>query len=335
MFKIAFSLLLLVITTFTPVVYAYSNFAERPDVQAFIQHMVKKYHFKQAQLETLFSEVKVRPQVVQQIKKPAESEAWYIYQKIFITESRIQQGVDFWQKHEAALRKAEKTYGIPASIIVATIGVESKYGEKIGAHRVIDALTNLAFSESRRANFFRKELEQFLLLTREEDLDPTKIMGSYAGAIGQPQFMPSSYRHYAVDFSNSGKTDLMYDQVDVIGSIANYYNKNGWKQYWPVAMPAKIIGSRFQYLTRTGRIKQPLTVGELSEYGVVSKYKINDDHLKVKVLELENRYNAEYWLTFHNFNVIKRYNASNLYAMAVFQLSSYIDYAYKQRKGNG
>ncbi|TAK72372.1 MAG: lytic murein transglycosylase B [Gammaproteobacteria bacterium] len=311
-----------------------TNYAQRKDVQAFIQQMVKKYHFNATDLEALFSTVKVRPQVIRLIKKPLEQEPWYTYRMLFVSEWRIQHGVEFWNKYEKELRRAEETYGVPASIIVATIGIESRYGERMGSYRVIDSLSNIAFSRSPRAPYFRKELEQFLLLTREQHLDPLKVMGSYAGAIGQPQFMPSAYRYLAVDFSSSGKIDLMHDEVDIIGSIANYYRKMGWKTDEPVVAPALIIGDRYHYLLRNDKIKQSMTVSELMKYGIVPRTKISPEQQKVKIIELQNYYNNEYWLGFHNFDVIKRYNASDLYAMAVYQLSSYITLL-RDRLNNG
>lgn len=304
-------------------VYADENFVHRPDVEAFMQKMVEKYQFKKDELVYLFSQVKLRPQVIRHINKPLEREPWKTYQMLFVNEWRIKHGVSFWNQYATALAKAEEEYGVPASIIVATIGIETKYGQKTGDYRVIDSLSNLAFSDSPRANFFRKELQEFLILAREEHLDPLKIMGSYAGAIGQPQFMPSSYRHYAVNFSKSGKTDLMNDEIDVIGSIANYYSKHGWRSNEPIAVQALVIGNRYYYLMRKDQITKQLSVAELSQFGIVPKTKINPD-LKVKVIELQSYYSREYWLGFRNFFVIKRYNASDLYAMAVYQLSTYI-----------
>lgn len=306
-------------------VYAEDGFLARHDVQEFIQLMVQKHHFNQAKLKKIFAEVKVRPQIMQRMNKPFEKQPWLTYQMLFVTKNRIEKGVEFWQKHQKTLSKAETMFGVPASVIVATIGIETKYGERKGDFRVIDSLTNIAFSDSMRAGFFRKELEQFLLLTREEKLDPLKILGSYAGAIGQPQFMPSSYRHYAINFSKSGKTDLMDDEVDVIGSIANYYKKNGWHTDGPVAVRAFKIGSRYNYLKHKQKIEEPLTVAEASRLGLITKTNQLNDTLKVKVIELESNYAKEYWLGFHNFNVIKRYNSSDLYAMAVYQLSTFIE----------
>lgn len=318
------SIVLFISAIVSPLVYADMSFANRQDVQQFIQTMVKQYHFNHQALTILFSQVKLRPQVLNSMNKPLEKEPWSLYQRLFVNEWRIQHGVEFWHKYAEVLNQAEQTYGVPASIIVATIGVETKYGQKTGEHRVIDALASIAFSHSTRAAFFRSELAEFLLLTREEKLDPLKVMGSYAGAIGQPQFMPSSYRHYAVNFSKSGKTDLMYNEVDVIGSIANYYKKHGWTPNASIAVPAVVIGDRYNYLMRNNKIKQPMTIAELARYGIVPKYKVLPDDLPVSVIELQHRYSKEYWLGLHNFAVIKRYNPSDLYAMAVYQLSSYI-----------
>lgn len=319
-----FCLTLLLLCCLANPVYADDAFVDRKDVQEFIQKMVKQYHFDKQKLSDLFSSVKVRPQVIRHINKPLEKEPWRLYQMLFVNEWRITHGVEFWNKYADALQAAEKTFGVPASIIVATIGIETRYGQKTGEYRVMDSLSNLAFSDSPRAGFFRRELEQFLLLTREQDLDPLKIMGSYAGAIGQPQFMPSSYRAYAVNFSGSGKTDLMNDEIDVIGSIANYYRKHGWAMNEPVAVQAVIMGDRYNYLMRDKRPNQPYKISDLARFGVIPKIDVPFDNIKVKIIELDNRYSKEYWLGFRNFDVIKRYNQSDLYAMAVYQLSYYI-----------
>lgn len=322
--KLTISILLFCFLSHFAFAQTQTGFAQRKDVQDFIQLMVKKHKFNKQQLVSLFQAVKVRPQVIRHINKPLEKEPWHIYQMLFVNEWRIQHGVKFWNKHETVLKKAEDIYGVPASIIVATIGIETKYGQRTGEWRVIDALTNIGFSDSTRAPFFRKELEEFLLMTREQHLDPLKVLGSYAGAIGQPQFMPSSYRYYAVNFSKSGKIDLMHNEIDIIGSIANYYQKKGWTRNEPIATQALMLGDRYNYLQRKDKINQPLTIAELTRYGIVPKQKNIQDGMKVKVIELQNHYSKEYWLGFHNFDVIKRYNSSDLYAMAVYQLSNYI-----------
>lgn len=319
-------LIALLITSLSQAAYADAYFAQRADVQAFIDQMVKKHKFKKAELVKLFSEVKLRPQVIKHINKPLETNPWNTYQLLFVNEWRIEHGVKFWNKYADVLHRAEMKYGVPAGIIVATIGIESKYGQRMGEYRVMDSLSNLGFNDTRRAKYFRSELEQFLLLTREQKVDPFKIMGSYAGAIGQPQFMPTSYRYYAVNFSGSGKIDLTNDTADVIGSIANYYSKSGWKINGPVAQQAIVMGQRYEYLRKKNQIPQYLPIRELARFGVVpkNKYAYDEENLKARVIILENHYNKEYWLGYNNFAVIKRYNSSDLYAMAVYQLSNYI-----------
>ncbi len=324
--RIFTQLLCLFLFIFAAPLYADSHYAERPDVQAFIKKMVKKYHFNNKELTALFNKVQPRAQVLHHLNKPLEKEYWSTYQRLFVSEWRIEHGLKFWNKYSDALKRAEKMYGVPASIIVATIGVETRYGERTGDYRVIDSLSSIAFSDSRRAPYFRQELEQFLLLSREQHIDPLKMMGSYAGAIGQPQFMPSSYRAYAVNFSNSGKIDLMHNEVDVIGSIANYYSKAGWKITEPVAIPANKLGDRYTFLTKKGKLSKSLTLAEVGNYGIIPSRPVPnvDENLKVNVVTLQSRFSKEYWLAFHNFGVIKRYNPNDLYAMAVYQLSAYI-----------
>lgn len=300
-------------------------FVNRPDVKHFIDFMVKKYHFNEKTLTDLFAQVKLRPQVIQHMKAPLEQRAsWHTYQMLFVDEWRIQRGVRFWDTYADILTKAQMTYGVPASIIVATIGVETRFGSRIGGYRVIDSLSSIAFSDSSRAVFFKSQLTEFLLLCRDQGFDPLKVMGSYAGAMGQPQFMPSSYRYYGVDFSHSGKIDLMNNEADIIGSIANYYHQYGWKMDEPVAIPATIIGERFRFFIRDKKPGEWFTLAQLARYGVLPTVKINNPKLKARVLILPSRYSNEYWIAFHNFYVIKHYNPSDMYAMALYQLSVYI-----------
>jgi membrane-bound lytic murein transglycosylase B len=303
--------------------FASENFTTYPEVQAFIKKMVKKHHFKPAELNRIFSQVKVRPKVIRTLKAPAEQLPWYRYKIIFLNETHIRGGVNFWNKHAATLAKAEKIYGVPASIIVATIGAETKYGSNKGDYPVIDALTNIAFSDSPRAAYFKSELEEFLLLTREQHLDPLTVKGSYAGAIGQPQFMPSSYRRYAIDFSGNGKIDLTNNEDDVIGSIANYYKKHGWKTNQEIAIPTVTQSSRYRFLFQ----KSPppkVTIGDLAEYGIYPYASKLPNDQKIRVIALQAYSSNEYWVGLHNFDVIKRYNNSDLYAMAIYQMSYYI-----------
>lgn len=294
-------------------------FVNQPDVKVFIQQMVTKNKFREKDLLRLFNAVIVRQRVVQNVKYPVEQKPWYFYRMMYVTEKRIAEGVIFWNTYQDVLAKAEKTYGVPASIIVATMGVESKYGKKTGDYRVIDALVNLAFGSTLRTAFFRQELEQFLLLTREQRLDPLTVMGSYAGAIGQPQFMPSSYRHYAVNFSGNATIDLNHNEADVIGSIANYYHQNGWQPNQPVVIPASIMQGEFQW----NFVKpKAISFAELLYQHVIPDAALLPKQNKLLILQRD--FGNEYWLSYHNFDVIKRYNHSDLYAMAVYQLSYFI-----------
>lgn len=293
------------------------NFSrQEPEVVAFINKMVEKHHFDRTQLTNLIESVKKRPQVKQQATSKRPPKPWHIYRAVFVNPNRIAKGLAFWETYQAALARAEAIYGVPASIIVATIGIETNYGAQTGKFKVIDALVNQAFSQGYRANYFRRELEDYLLLSREQSFDPMYMMGSYLGAIGQPQFMPSSFRHYAVNFSNDGKIDLANDETDVIGSIANYYQKNGWRKNETIAMPVSAASGEFAFnLIRP----KPISFTELV------KKQATLSSTESRLIKLQTQYGSEYWLGSHNFNVIKRYNHSDLYAMAVYQLSYYLN----------
>ncbi|MBA3661507.1 MAG: lytic murein transglycosylase B [Gammaproteobacteria bacterium] len=282
--------------------------------------MVKKHGFKSKFLTQLFTTVKPRPQILSKMKYPLERKPWSLYRKLYVSELRIAKGLAFWQAHAATLARAEARYGVPANIIVATIGVESKYGETVGKYCVLDALVNLAFApEGKRRTFFRNELEAFLLLAREQNLSPETILGSYAGAIGQPQFMPSSFRHYAVNFSGHTKIDLTNNVDDVIGSVANYYHQNGWEKNQPIAMPISMRGGKYQLgLTKP----KSISLFEMLESAALQM--TVPPTRDPRFIILQTNYGNEYWHGFYNFDVIKRYNHSELYAMAIFQLSHYL-----------
>lgn len=299
---------------------ANTQFANRPDVNLFIQEMVKQHHFKKASLVALFNTVKVRAAVIRKIRAPLEKEPWDLYQRLFVTEWRIRNGVAFWNHYQTALAQIEKKYGVPASIIIATIGVETKYGLHTGQFRVIDALSNIAFSQSPRAPFFRNELKEFLLLTREQHWDPLKVHGSYAGAIGQPQFMPSNYRRYAVSYNGHSQTDLSNNELDIIASIANYYKLHGWVSQQPIAMPISLVSRKLPFFLGKKKESRTLSQSDFTDYNL----KPDDDFIKRnphKIISLSTYWGNEYWWGFHNFDVIKRYNPSDSYAMSVLQLS--------------
>jgi len=234
----------------------------------------------------------------------------------------VADGVAFWHEHESTLNAVEARYGVPPQIIAGIIGVETRYGNYMGSHRVIDALTTLAFNYPPRAPFFRSELEHYFLLVREEDMDPLQPIGSYAGAMGMPQFISSSYRRFAVDFDNDGRRDLWDSPADIIGSVANYFSEHGWQRNKPVVALATVSGESYRAVL-TGVLKPKHTLGELRQAGAQVGPTWSDD-LEATLMELETSDGVEHWVGLHNFYVITRYNHSPLYAMAVYQLGQEI-----------
>ncbi|WP_137820121.1 lytic murein transglycosylase B [Pseudomonas sp. 2FG] len=297
-----------------------ADYEGSPQVAEFVAEMTRDYGFAGEQLVSLFREVERKQTILDAISRPAEKvKPWKDYRPIFITDSRIARGVDFWRQHEAALARAEREYGVPAQVIVAIIGVETFYGGNTGSYRVIDALSTLGFDYPPRAEFFRKELKQFLLLAREQQLDPLTLKGSYAGAMGLPQFMPSSFRAYAVDFDGDGQINIWSDPDDAIGSVASYFKRHGWVTGEPVVSTAQINGEQADEGLTQG-LDPVKTVGQLRALGWASHEALRDD-LAVTAFRLEGEAGPEYWLGLPNFYVITRYNRSAMYAMAVHQLS--------------
>ena len=324
-----FSSVLLAVLLFSPLAAAADNYNDQPQVQAFIDMMVDKHGFTRKELVTVFNEAKRREDILELMRKPAEKRLkWYEYRKIFLTPSRIEGGVDFWQDNADILAKAEATFGVDPQVIVAIIGVETRYGSSTGRHRVLDALSTLAFDYPPRSEFFTGELEHFLILAREEDIDIVETTGSYAGAMGYGQFIPSSYRAYAVDFDNDGKRDLWNNKRDIIGSVANYFKQHGWKTGTPVAVRAKVEGDAYQAILDLGY--KPNTVLDAMRHDGITPLKPMPDDLVAALLRFEQKNGPEYWLGFNNFYTITRYNHSPLYAMAVYQLSEEIREAYAQ-----
>jgi len=302
---------------------------QRADVQAFIREMAARHGFKAAQLQATFSRAQAQPSIIAAMSKPAEAKPWFAYREIFVNPKRIQGGVQFWRTHASALARAEQVYGVPPQIVVAIIGVETQYGGNMGKYRVFEALSTLAFGYPRRAAFFRKELENYLLLTRAEGIDPLNLRGSYAGAMGLGQFMPSSFLSYAVDFDGDGHRDLWRNPTDAIGSVANYFKKNGWRSGQPVAVPATVSGTRYPALV-SQRLNPPKSsVAQLRSQGVTPREPVSDAQAAM-LLEFAGQTGPEYWLGFDNFYAITRYNRSQLYALAVYQLSQAISAQYAQ-----
>jgi membrane-bound lytic murein transglycosylase B len=298
-----------------------ANIADRTDVQAFIQQMAKRPGFARGELEKLFRQVDIQDKVLDAISKPYEAKPWYQYRKLFLTEARIQGGLTFWANNQAALADASRRYGVAPEIIVAIIGIETSYGQNTGNYRVIDALSTLTFNYPKRADFFRKELESFLVLSKQEGIDPLIPKGSYAGAMGLPQFMPSSYLNFAADLDGDHKRNIWSNPADAIGSVANYFSHHGWQTGEAVAFPASIEGDKYHHLL--GKDLRPShTLTQLMSAGIRLPSKPSlPSTTKAKLLALDGEASTEYWLTLQNFYAITRYNHSPLYAMAAHQLS--------------
>lgn len=279
-----------------------------------------------AELQAAAAQARVRQEVLDTISKPWEAKPWHRYRPLFVTPERIRDGVGFWQRHATTLAQAEQRYRVPAALIVAIIGIETFYGRQMGRHPVLDSLYTLGFHYPERADFFAKEFAQLVLLAREEQWSLTTLKGSYAGAMGMGQFMPSSYRHYAVDFDDDGKRDLFANPADAIGSVANYFALHHWRWGESVVEPALIgLAPVGTLLAPEPELKQRWA--ELAAAGIELATPLAPD-TPVKLLALEQAEGPEYWVARHNFYVITRYNRSPLYAMAVHQLSQAIQDAY-------
>lgn len=289
--------------------------ATLPGIPEFIDEMVVRHQFDREELKAVFEKVNYRPQVIEAISRPSTIKPWLAYRAAFVNARRVKLGLVFWDKHRAALRRAEKQYGVPQEMLVALIGVETIYGQNCGNFRTLDALTTLAFDYPRRAAFFREELENYLLLAREQRFDLFEVKSSYAGALGIPQFMPGSYRKYAVDFNGNHKIDLLNEPVDAIGSVANYLKEYGWIEDGPVAVRAQVSEGCCSEITK---ISRSLAVWQESD--VVSRVHISPSE-SARLMDYTVTEGKEYWLGFNNFDVITRYNNSDFYAMTVYQLA--------------
>jgi len=302
-----------------------------PELGIFIDEMVERHGFDEETLQTLFDDAEIRDDILDIIARPGEAQPWYKYKTRFLTREHVDRGKKFWARNRKALLEAANKYHVPPEIIVAIIGIETNYGRTPGRHRVIDALTTLVLKYPKRKKFFRKELENFLLLTREQKLNPLAINGSYTGAIGLPQFMPSSYRAYAIDLDRNGSADLATSQADAIGSVANYFHIHGWQPGGALISTPRLEGDLYPWLSDLG--KRPLfTLKELTRYGIYSRRKGGVDE-KVSLVSFEEEADTEYRLIYHNFYVITRYNNSTKYARAVAELGALIKKA--MRRGAG
>lgn len=292
------------------------------ETQNFTQKMVTKYpNFSEAEVQAMLAQAKYQPKIIAMMNKPAESKPWYAYRQLMINSARIKQGNDFFAAHQAVLQRAQKNYGVSPKMIVAIIGIETNYGKQQGKFKVLDALATLSFDYPRRAPFFQSELETYLWLTKKNGWPVTSVTGSYAGAFGMCQFMPSSYRNYAVSANpNNHAPDISNSADDAIMSVANYFARSGWQAGAVVAMPVTVHGNRYQAL-KTNSLKPNYTLAELAAVGVdVPKNLSAQTKASLAILK-SGPDQQETWLTFHNFYVITRYNAHINYAMAAYQLS--------------
>ena len=309
---------------------SYGEGFNKADIDGFIDELVRDEGFSRPVLEKMFGDVEYKSRIVEIMQRPAEKRlTWAEYKNLLINDKRINDGVEFWQKHHKTLEKASEVYGVSSSVIIGILGIETGFGQNSGGFRVVDALATLGFKYPRRATFFRNELKEFLILSREQGFDPLKLTGSYAGAMGIPQFMPSSYRAYAIDFDKSGQADIWGSPADAIGSIASYLNRHGWQEGKPVAAKATVQGQKYtKVIDKNPRPTR--SVNEARNLGWRTT-KVLPDAARVRGLKLEGKTGAEHWLTLTNFYVITRYNKSDLYAMAVYQLGNMVEQRMKSQ----
>jgi membrane-bound lytic murein transglycosylase B len=291
----------------------------RADVQAFVSHMVQTHGFDGAELQALFSSMQPSKGVQRAVSAPSTARPWHEFRPLFVDAGRFANGPPFWDANAQLLARAHTEFGVPESVIVSIIGIETRYGKVTGGFRVLDSLYTLAFEVPARADYFRGELEQFLLLAREQGWDAAGVSGSYAGAMGMPQFMPSSYRRYAVDYNGDGRIDLWRDAADVIGSVASYLKQFGWRDGEPVVEPVRLDTADWPALLELG-LKPSLTVDQWRMRGVEPINPI-EPSLMASLFRLDLASGPEFWLGFDNFYTILMYNRSRNYAMAVHELS--------------
>lgn len=302
----------------------HAGYAQRAEVREFISGMVKNHGFAERELRTLFSHVRRQPEILKAIRPPVSprTRSWTNYRPIFVNDRHVAEGLRFLEQHAGPLARAERDYGVPKEIIVAIIGVETFYGRNMGKWRVADALATLAFDYPPRADYFRAELESYLLFTREAGLDALSVLGSYAGAIGIPQFMPRSYRLFAVDFDGDGVTLLRSSAIDAIGSVANFLRMHGWVPGEPIAYPANIGDTDPAPLVAAG-IKPLLSLTELAAAGIAFRAepapKPGTPGALIDLVTPDRP--TEYRIGLENFYVITRYNRSSFYAAAVSDLA--------------
>ncbi len=304
----------------------YGGELDQQAIDAFVTEMVTQDDFSALELNEVFKQAKRSDRILQAMSRPAEkAKPWHEYRKHFLTQERVKAGIEFWNVNADTLVDATEIYGVPAEIIVAIIGVETAYGRITGRDRVIDALATLAFhypnKNAKRMSYFRAQLRHLFLMSREQNLDPLSLSGSYAGAMGIPQFMPESYRKFAVDFNNDGARNIWQDRIDAIGSVANYLKSHGWDRGKSIVIAAEATAADAQALL-SDSLKPHRRISEYGSLGVRSGVATEDE--LAALFALEGEVAPEYWLALNNFYVIMRYNPRTKYAMAVVKLAEAI-----------
>jgi membrane-bound lytic murein transglycosylase B len=307
-------------TLFSSLTFADNALLQRKDAQAFIHDMVTTYHMNQQDVTDALREAKFQKAIIDSMEKPYEKKSWDKYKAYYVTPERLKGGIQFWEANQKNIDAIAKKYRVPAEIIIAIIGVETRYGANQGNYRVLDALTTLAFDYPKRSEFFTKELKEYLLLCKEHHVPATYYKGSYAGAIGKPQFMPSSYRYYAIDYDKKGQRDLIENNADVIASVANYLHKHGWKMNQGIAQAAVMSSQPSNNITVNPKAAN-YRYSQLAGLGVRPVSYSQNHPYNAGIIELITKKGNEYWLAYPNFFVITRYNTSPQYALAVYLLS--------------
>ena len=292
-----------------------------PGANAFVDRVTAEHGLDPELVRTVLADARYQQSIIDAISRPAEARPWYQYRPIFLTETRIAGGVEFWRANAELLNEISERFGVPIEVIVAIVGVETNFGMNTGSFRVIDALATLGFYFPRRADFFASELGHFLVLAAEEDLPLFEVRGSYAGAMGIGQFIPSSYRAYAVDFDGSGRRDLWRSLPDALGSVANYLAVHRWENGAPIALPTQRVPDG---LDEDFPIRPRHSLAELAALGIEFEADRLAPDTAATLIELETADGTEHWIGLNNFYVITRYNRSPLYAMAVTQLAEAI-----------
>ncbi len=299
-----------------------------PELRQFMDEMTAKYGFAAGDLQRWFADAQLRPDIVEAMDRPKEALPWHEYRRLFVTEDNAVRAARYWRKNARALARAYEQYGVEPEVVLAILTVETRLGKNTGRYRVLDALTTLAFTYPARGEFFKRELEEYLLLARDLGVDPREIKGSYAGAMGIPQFIPSSYRVFAVDFDGDAKRDIVNSADDAIGSVAHYFKRHGWRSGEPVTDEAQVEGEHYLRIAAAG-VRPRADLKSLRKYGIAAPNGA-DEGRQASLFALQGENGPVYRLGYQNFYVITRYNRSRHYAMAVYELSQLVRQFYER-----